>query len=148
MDNCKRQTITPSITVGSAEAAVAFYEKVFGAKVDGHIMRGPDGAVMHAELLFGDMRIYVNDEFPEMGASSPEHYGGSPISLQLMVENVDKTYEDAIAAGATSKLPPCDAFWGDRYAYVEDPFGHSWGLASPKELLTPEQMEDRWKIVK
>jgi PhnB protein len=149
MENCKRQTITPSLTVKNAEAAIAFYEKVFGAKVDGHIMRGENGGVMHAELLFGDMKIYINDEFPEMGAQSPEHYGGTPVSLQLMVADVDKTYADAVAAGAISRMPPNDAFWGDRYAYVHDPFGYGWGLGAPKENLTPDQIKERsenfWK---
>ena len=150
MENCKRQTLTASLTVNNAEQAIAFYQKVFGAKVDGHIMRGPNGGVMHAELLFGDLRIYLNDEFPEMGAYSPTHYGGTPVALQLMVADADQTYADAIAAGATSKMPPNDAFWGDRYAYVIDPFGHGWGISTQKEILTRDQMKERseqqWKV--
>ena len=149
MEN-KRQTITPTLTVKNADAAIAFYEKVFAAKVDGHIMRGPDGkGVMHAELLFGDMRIYLNDEFPEMGAYSPAHYSGTPVSLYLQVPDVDQTYAGALAAGALSKMAPNDAFWGDRYAYVIDPFGHGCGLATPREQLTQDQMKERsehvWK---
>lgn len=143
MENRKRQSITPTLTVQNSEKAIAFYEKAFGAKVDGQIMRGPNGGVMHAELLFGDMRVFVNDEFPEMGAHSPAHYGGTPVSLQLLVADVDKTFAEATAAGATAKMPPHDAFWGDRYAYVFDPFGHGWGLFTPKEVLTPEQIKER-----
>jgi PhnB protein len=139
----KRQTITPSLTVKNADAAIAFYQKVFGAKVNGHIMRSPNGGVMHAELLIGDMRFFLNDEFPEMGARSPEHYGGSPVTLQLTVPDCDKTYNDALDAGAISRMPPKDAFWGDRYAYVHDPFGHAWGIGTPNEVLTDDQIKER-----
>ena len=42
-----------------------------------------------------------------------------------------------------------DAFWGERYAHIVDPFGHGWGLATPKEQLTEEQIKERsaqfWK---
>lgn len=150
MENQKRQTITPSLTVNNADEAITFYKKVFGAKVDGHIMRGPEGkGVMHAELLFGDMKIYLNDEFPEMGAYSPSHYGGTPVSLYTVVADVDNTYAEAVAAGATGKMPPYDAFWGDRNAYIVDPFGHGWGLGAPKENLTRDQIKERseqhWK---
>jgi PhnB protein len=139
----QRQTITPSLTVKNADAAIAFYQKAFGARVDGQIMRGPGGGVMHAELIIGEMKIFLNDEFPEMGARSPEHYGGSPITLQLRVSDVDKTYAGAVAAGAKSKMEPNDAFWGDRYAFVHDPFGHGWGFSAPNEKLTPEQINER-----
>ncbi len=150
MENSKRQTITPSLTVKNADAAIAFYEQVFGAKVDGLIMRGPDGkTVMHAELLFGDMKIFLNDEIPGMGAHAPTHYGGTSVAMHLQVPDVDKTYADAVALGATGKMPPSDAFWGERYAHIFDPFGHGWGLGAPREQLTQEQIKERsqqlWK---
>jgi PhnB protein len=143
MDRANRPTIIPSLTVKNSDAAIAFYQKVFGAQQEGPIMRGKNGGVMHAELQFGDMRVFINDEFPEMGARSPEHYGGTPVTLQLTVADADKTYASAVAAGATSKMAPSDAFWGDRYAYVIDPFGHAWGISTPKENLTPQQIEER-----
>jgi PhnB protein len=143
MESRKRQTITPSLTVRNSEAAIAFYVNVFGAKLDGHIMRGPSGGIMHAELLFGDMRIFLNDEFPEIGAHSPEHFGGNPVGLYLVVADVDATYAAAVAAGATGKMPPHDAFWGDRYAFIYDPFGHGWGLGATKEILTQDQIKER-----
>src|SRR6266568_1375514 len=147
MDRANRPTIIPSLTVKNTDAAIAFYQKVFGARQEGPIMRGKNGGVMHAELQFGDMKVFINDEFPEMGARSPEHYGGTPVSLQLTVADVDKTYATAIAAGATSRMAPSDAFWGDRYAYVHDPFGHGWGIGAPKEVLTHEQIEERMRVM-
>jgi PhnB protein len=146
----QRQTITPSLTVKDAEAAIAFYEKVFAAKVDGPIMRGPEGkGVMHAELRFADTKVFLNDEFPQMGAYSPTHYGGTGVALQLYVPDVDRTYANAIAAGALSVMPPQDQFWGDRYAHITDPFGHRWGISTPKENLTQDELKQRsvqhWK---
>ncbi len=38
-----------------------------------------------------------------------------------------------------------DMFWGDRYGQVTDPFGHSWAIATHKEDLTPEQLQQRGK---
>ena len=143
MENRKRQTITPSLTVKNAEAALAFYQKIFGARVEGRPLRAPDGTILHAELVFGDMKVFVNDEHPEMGAHSPAHFGGTSVGLMLVVGDVDKTYAEAMAAGASSRMPPGDMFWGDRYAYIFDPFGHGWGLCAQKEQLTPEQIEER-----
>jgi hypothetical protein len=36
-------------------------------------------------------------------------------------------------------------FWGDRYGKVEDPFGHAWGIATPKEELTGDEIKQRMK---
>ena len=149
MENSKRQTITPSLTVKNTDQAIAFYTKVFGARVDGRPMRGPTGGVIHAELVFGsngnDMKVFLNDEFPEMGSYSPQHFGGTSVSLMLVVPEVDRTYEEALANGSGSKMPPSDMFWGDRYACIVDPFGHIWGLCKQIEQLTPEQIEERAK---
>ncbi len=145
MENTRRQTITPSLTVKNTDQAIAFYTKVFGARVDGRPMRGPTGAVIHAELIFGDMKVFLNDEFPEMGSHSPQHFGGTSVSLMLVVPEVDRTYEEALANGSGSKMPPADMFWGDRYACITDPFGHIWGLCKQIEQLTPEQIEERAK---
>lgn len=143
MEESKRQSITPALTVSNAEEAIAFYQKTFGARLDGQPFRFPNGKIMHAELLLGDMKIFVQDEFPEMGSYSPTHYGGTAVSLMLGVADVDKTHAEAVAAGAKSKMAPADMFWGDRYAYIFDPFGHGWGLLTPKEKLTPQQIEQR-----
>jgi hypothetical protein len=46
-----------------------------------------------------------------------------------------------VAAGAKAGMAPADMFWGDRYAKVTDPFGHSWGLATHVKDVTPEEMQ-------
>ena len=143
METRPRQGIIPSLIVKDSEAAIAFYEKVFDAKLNGKIMRAPDGTVMHAELIVNGMKLFLNDEMPQMGGHSPLHLGGISMALYLYVADVDKAHAAALAAGATSMVAPHVAFWGDRYAFIYDPFGHGWGLASPKEQLTPEEIEER-----
>jgi PhnB protein len=136
-------TITPQLTVRNAAAAVDFYQRAFGAT---ELMRmpGPDGrSIMHAELKIGDSVFFLNDEFPGMGARSPESLGGSTGSFHVYVEDVDAAFSRAVAAGARVSMPVADMFWGDRYGKVADPFGHEWGLATHTEDLSDEEVRER-----
>jgi uncharacterized glyoxalase superfamily protein PhnB len=135
-------TVTASLTVRGADRAIAFYRRAFGAE-ERMRMPSPDGRVMHAEIKIGDSIVMLSDEFPERGIRSPEGLGGSPGSLFLYVEDVDKVFARAVEAGATVKMAVHDAFWGDRFGHIEDPFGHQWGLATHKQDLTPDQIRER-----
>ena len=137
------RTVTPYLTIQGASEAIAFYVKAFGAR-EVERMTNPDGSkVMHAELKIGDSLIYVGEECPEYGALGAKALGGSPVGLHLYVEDVDAAFERATAAGAEVEMPLMDAFWGDRYGKLVDPFGHKWSIATRKEDLTPEQMKER-----
>jgi uncharacterized glyoxalase superfamily protein PhnB len=48
-------------------------------------------------------------------------------------EAVDRTYVDLVASGYTGQQEPYDAFWGARYAVIEDPDGNSVGIMSPAD---------------
>jgi PhnB protein len=137
-------TMTPSLTVKGADAAIAWYTKVFDAKL---LSRSPtpDGkGVWHAELKIGDSVLMLNDEDPQMGASAPKGDGASG-AIHMYTENVDGVFQKAIAAGAKQQMPPMDMFWGDRYAQIIDPFGHVWGLATHTEDVPRSEMEARGK---
>ncbi|MGA2960789.1 MAG: VOC family protein [Candidatus Korobacteraceae bacterium] len=139
-------TLMPSLVVRGADEAIAYYQRVLGAQLMGDPMRIPGSStVMHAELKIGNSMIFLVDECPQMRSFSPKHYNGTPVTLQVRVPDCDKTYNDALAAGAQNIMPPADMFWGDRYAQVIDPFGHVWGFAAPKEKLTREQIDQRAK---
>lgn len=138
-------TLTPALIVRDVDAAVKYYTETFGAQKH-FSMPGPDGKTMHAELQLGDSIFMIGAEMPEMGAKSPETLGGTPASLTYFVEDSDAVFNKAVAAGAKVKMPIADQFWGDRYGLVTDPFGHVWGIATHKEELTPEQMQERAKI--
>ena len=132
-------SLTPHIVVKGAAKAMDFYKKAFGAEELGrHAM--PDGSIMHALMRIGDSMLMLNDEFPQMGAKGPATIGGTPVTLHIYVQDVDKSWQQAVAAGATVTMPLADQFWGDRYGIVTDPFGHHWSIATHKVDLTPDQM--------
>jgi len=99
---------------------------------------------MHAELLLGDSRFFVVDEFPE-SMTAPSTLGGTTITLHLYVQDVDALFDRAVQAGATVLMPAADQFWGDRYGILRDPFGHRWSMASRIEDLSPNKLQDRAK---
>jgi uncharacterized glyoxalase superfamily protein PhnB len=139
-------TVTPYLMVRGADRAIEFYKRAFGAE---ELMRmsGPDGkSIMHAEIKIGDSRIFLSEEFPEMGCRSPESLGGTASSLHLYVEDVDAAFKRAVAAGAQVKMPVADMFWGDRFGKLIDLFGHEWGMATHKEDLTPEEIRERANV--
>jgi PhnB protein len=133
-------TLSPHLVVRGAAQALEFYKKAFGAK---EVRRSPtpDGKLLHAEMRLGDSTFYLNDEFPDMGAHSPQALKGTPVTLHIWVEDVDSLYKQATAAGAQVVMPLADQFWGDRYAVVKDPYGHQWSMASHVKDLTPEQLK-------
>ncbi len=137
-------TVTPGLTVKGASKAIDFYKKAFGATEKGR-MAGPDGMIMHAELLIGNSIIFLGDEMAGMGNPSPQKLGATTVTLHIYTEDADATFKSAIAAGATERMPMMDQFWGDRYGQVTDPFGHAWGIATHKEDLTEAQMMERMK---
>jgi PhnB protein len=135
--------ITPHLIVEDAARAIAFYGQALGAR-EIYRMPGPDGRrILFSELMIGDARLFVVDEFPEQNALSPATLGGSPVVLHLYVADVDAVFTRAVGAGMTVDIPLADFFWGERYALVRDPFGHRWGLASRIEDLSPRQIRER-----
>jgi PhnB protein len=137
-------TATPALTVDDGARALEFYEKAFSAKKREGVSSF-DGKILHAEFSVGDSIFMLSDEFPAMGNRSPKSLGGSTGGVWLYVPDVDKTYRQAIEAGAVSVSEPTDMFWGDRHARVRDPFGHEWSIATHREDVSPAEMEKRAK---
>jgi uncharacterized glyoxalase superfamily protein PhnB len=133
------RTVTPHLVCAGASDAIEFYKKAFGAT---EIMRmpGPAGKLMHAQIQIGDSAVMLVDEMPEWGALGPKSLKGSPVTIHLYVENADTFAKRAIDAGATVKMPVDDTFWGDRYGVLEDPWGHSWSVATHVRDMTPEEI--------
>jgi PhnB protein len=137
-------SLTPHLVIKGASEAIEFYKRAFGAE---EICRmpspGPDGnlRIMHAGLRIGDSRLFLADEFPEWGSSGPS--GVSPVTIHLYVADADAAFDRAVEAGAEVSMPLMDAFWGDRYGKLVDPFGHHWSIAEHREDLTMEQVRER-----
>lgn len=139
-------TVTPYLIIKGAAQAIEYYKKVFGATVVVR-MDGPEGRVGHAELQIGDSRIMLADENPSMGATSATTIGNSPVSLYLYLPDVDKVVDKAVAEGAKILKPVQDQFYGDRSGFLQDPFGHFWGIATHVEDVSPQEMKERMKKV-
>ena len=134
-------SITPILIVKDGLKAIEYYKKVFGAIDKGTMMMPDNKSVAHAELMIGDSKIMLSDEFPEMKSLSPTTIGGTPVSLYLYVEDVDKTFNLAVAEGGKSLFPVQDRFYGDRHGSIQDPFGHIWSIATHIKDLTEEEMK-------
>jgi PhnB protein len=134
-------SISAALTCKDAARAIDFYKSVFGAT---EIMRmpGPGGIIMHAELRIGDSVIFINDEIPGV-AAAPSGSSINPVYLFLYTEDVDSVCNRAVAAGSKVTMPVANMFWGDRYGKFNDPFGHSWGVATHVEDVAPEEMKRR-----
>jgi PhnB protein len=139
-------TVTPQLTLDNAAAAIDWYKNALGAEEVSRAT-GPDGKVMHADLRIGDSHIMLNDAM--MGSKGPKALGGSPASLWIYVEDCDALFNRAVAAGAQVASGPMgqmqDQFWGDRTGTLKDPHGYQWTIATHKEDLTPQEMEQRQK---
>lgn len=134
-------SLTPAITCKDTAAAIDFYKEVFGA-AEINRMLGPGGRVMHAELRIGDSVIFVSDEFPGM-PSAPTPGAVASFYIFLYTPDVDAVFNRAVSAGAQVGMPVTDMFWGDRYGKLTDPFGHSWGVATHVEDVSPDEMARR-----
>jgi len=132
-------SVTPHLVCAGAANAIEFYKKAFNA-VEVARMPGPNGSLMHAAVRIGDSTVMLVDEFPDWKSFGPNKLGGSPVTIHLYVQDADATFNQAVAAGATVRMPPADMFWGDRYGQITDPFGHIWSIATHVKDMTPEEM--------
>jgi PhnB protein len=126
-------SVTPSLNVSDAKGLIKFCEKAFGAETR-LLMPGPQGKVMHAELVIGDSLVMLSDAVQEPAR---------PANLFVYVPKVDKTFAKAVKAGAKVLMPIADQVWGDRSGRVEDPFGNRWSLATHVEDVSPKKLKKR-----
>jgi len=135
-------SLTPHIVCAGAADAIEFYKEAFGAE-ELIRMPGEDGKLIHAAVSINGAMLMLVDENKEWGLLSPLSLGGTAVTLHLNVPNADAAIERAAAAGATVALAAHDAFWGDRYGQVRDPFGHSWSMAHPLRDIVMSEDELR-----
>ena len=137
-------TLIPYLAVDDAAKAIEYYTKAFGAKERAR-MDGPDGKIGHAELEIGDSVVMLADPSPDASTTPPSDAGSTTAAIVMYVEDVDAVVQKAVDAGATVTMEVEDQFWGDRFGWITDPFGHSWSIATHVEDLTPEEIEERGK---
>jgi uncharacterized glyoxalase superfamily protein PhnB len=133
-------SVTANLVIKGASEAIDWYKQALGAQ-ELYRMPGPDGRLMHAEIKIGDSVIMLTDEMPEMGGKGPETLGGTPVSLMIYCKDCDALFNRAVGAGASVRMPLEDAFWGDRWGMVTDPFGHVWSIGTRKKNLSVPEMK-------
>ena len=143
----KLPPLLPYLVVSDGAAAVEFYKKAFGAVEDEPAYYAPGTTkILNVRLSIRGGVLMLSDDFgPTMGMpeSTPEALGGSPVTLHLHYDmGIDEAFEQAVAAGATVKMPLMDQFWGDRYGQLLDPFGHRWAMGQTLAKPTPEKLAE------
>lgn len=127
-------TVTPYLVVEGAARLIDFLKAAFDAE-EVFRMSGEGDTVAHAEVRIGDSMIMLGD-------AGAEHQA-RPSMICLYVEDVDATYQKAIAAGGTSIKEPANQFYGDRSGGVTDASGMQWWISTHVEDVTPEELERR-----
>ncbi len=117
--------VVPYLNVSDANAAIAFYQKAFGAEVVDRRLAQDGKRLIHSQLRINGGPLMLNDPFPEFGfpSKTPQSF-----MLHLQVDDVDAWWKRAVDAGATVVMPLDKQFWGDRYGQVSDPYGIVWSI--------------------
>ncbi len=134
------QVLSPHLVCAGAAKAIDFYKKAFGA-VEKMRLPGKNGKLIHGAVQICGCSVMLVDEMPEWGALSPKALKGTPVTIHLMVDDVDAFVKRAVKAGAKLIMPVADMFWGDRYGIVEDPFGHRWSIATHLRDMTAKEIQ-------
>lgn len=138
--------VIPRLFCKDPDAAVDFYVDALGATELGR-RPGPDGRTAHALLTLSGGMIMVDAEWPAVPTRPPGPDGSSPVVIFAYVADVDATVARASVRGARVLLEAANQFWGDRTAWIVDPAGHVWTIASRVEDTTEAQREDRWSEI-
>ena len=133
-------SVTPHLVCAKAADAMEFYKEAFNAR---ELMKleGPDGKLMHGAIQIGDSVVMLADEYPEWNSLGPNALKGTTVTLALYVEDADRQFAQAVAAGCSAYMPLADMFWGDRYGIVKDPYGHLWSIATHIRDVSQEEIE-------
>jgi len=138
--------VIPRLVCRDPAAAIDFCVRTFGA-IERVRRPGPDGKVAHAMMTIGSSMIMIEGEWPTLTSRAPKADGSSPVVIYVYVEDVDKTVARAIANGAQVLVPVQNQFWGDRIAWIMDPAGHVWTVATRIEETAPHERTDRWSAI-
>src|SRR5215216_174531 len=135
--------VIPRLVCRDPASAIDFCAGTFDA-VELNRRPGPDGRVAHALMTIGPAMIMIEAEWPTLPSRAPIADGTSPVVIFVYVEDVDQTIERAVGRGAQVLIPAQNQFWGDRIAWIMDPSGHVWTIATRVEETTAEERQDRW----
>jgi PhnB protein len=134
--------VIPRLFCRDPVAEIEFCTAAFGA-VEGVRRPGADGNIAHALITIGPAMVMIESEWPQATNRAPALDGSSSVALYVYVESVDETVERAVSRGAKILMPAANQFWGDRTAWIMDPSGHVWTVATRIEETTEAQRQER-----
>ena len=134
--------LVPLLVVRAAHDALAFYVRALGARVVVRYEHGAERRVSHADARIGNASFAVTEEARAWNSDAPPSLGGSPVVLQLFVDDASATMASMVDAGATVVFPLAQ-FLGERMARLRDPFGHLWLLRERVERLSHDEIQRR-----
>lgn len=131
-------SISVNMFVSDSEKALYFYEKVFGAICMEKNTDAPKGE-RSARYRIGSGLFAIADENSAWGSRSPLTLGGSPVCIQLFVDDVEQIMQGALKEGAvymspsTIETPVLTMPGGIRFGNILDPFGYVWSISKSAE---------------
>jgi PhnB protein len=126
-------TVTPFLNLREAAAAAEFYRQAFGAVETTRIV-APDGVILHIELRIGNSTVMLAEAVNDPPSES---------SIHLYLEDADRCWDRAVAAGALVVVPLQDMYWGDRYGLLRDRWGTHWAIRRRIEDLSTQEVQRR-----
>jgi uncharacterized glyoxalase superfamily protein PhnB len=127
-------SVTPYLVVDGAARLIDFLEQTFDAE-EVERFAAPGNRVGHAEVRIGDSVVMLGDAHGEHKAMQA--------MLYAYVDDVDASFQRALAAGGTSVQAPTDHFYGDRSGGVKDPCGNVWYITTHIEDVSPAELKRR-----
>ncbi|UTW54731.1 VOC family protein [Kordiimonas sp. SCSIO 12610] len=140
-------TVTPSLIVRGAAAAIDFYTNVFDAKELRRTYASDGITIVNAVLKVGNSNIHLSDEMPAYGVLSPTSMGAATSALHVYLEDVDAVWARAVDSLSTVILPLENAYWGERSGKFIDPFGQVWTVSKKIENLSDGEIADRYQAL-
>ncbi|WP_343671195.1 VOC family protein [Chitinophaga sp.] len=131
--------VTPWVISPSTEKLIEFLKEAFDAEeIPNSIIKNEEGSVIHAVIKIGDAILLLFD--------AREGWAPTPVFLNLYVEDIDKSYQRALASGATSVTDITTLWFGEKVCRVLDPFGNLWWINQRIEevdFTNPEEVQKR-----
>lgn len=140
MSDFTPHSVSPYLVCANAKEAIAFYQQAFGAQ-QLLVINTADGGILHATLKINGSSMMLTEQNPETYGASHMSLGDSPVTIHLVVDDVDAAMLKAQQAGATVIMQPAEMFWGDRFGCLKDPYGHTWSLATTLRDMTEAQIQ-------
>lgn len=118
--------VTPYLTLSDANAASELYVRAFDAELAAKMPPDEKGRYMHIHVYVNGGSVMLCDAFPEH--SGQELKPPASFTLHLQVDDIERWWARAVAAGLSVVMPLENMFWGDRYGLLRDPFGVLWSM--------------------